>query len=87
VLLVTGLLTTFCKYTKSAKWYDGFVQNLVTVLQIHQGLCMFNYVQRGAGLHLSEPNVKGLGVGWNHFFGTHCRLLQDQPSHDSRSWM
>jgi len=57
VLLVTELLTTFCKYRKSAKWYNGFVQNLVTVLQIRQGLCKFNYVQRGAGLHLPEPNV------------------------------
>jgi len=36
---------------------NGFVQNLVTVLQIHQGLCMINYVQRGAGLYLPEPNV------------------------------
>jgi len=29
----------------------------VTVLQIHQGMRTFNYVQRGAGLHLPEPNV------------------------------
>jgi len=29
----------------------------VTVIQIHQGLCTFNYVQHGAGLHLPEPNV------------------------------
>jgi len=34
-----------------------FVHNLVTVIQIHQGLCMFNYVKRGAGLHLSGANV------------------------------
>jgi len=28
-----------------------------SVIQIHQGVCVFNYVQRDAGLHLSEPNV------------------------------
>jgi len=31
----------FCKYWKSVKWYDEFVQNLVTVTQIHPGLCKF----------------------------------------------
>jgi len=29
----------------------------MTVLQIHQGLYVINYVQRGATLHLPEPNV------------------------------
>jgi len=57
VLLVTAFLTTFCNNRKSGKSYDGFVQNLVTVIKIHQGLCTFNYVQCGAGLYLSEPNV------------------------------
>jgi len=33
----------------------------VTAVQIHQGLCSLNYVQHGAGLHLSEPNVYGGG--------------------------
>ena len=45
---------------------DFFLQNSVTVIKIHQCLCTFNYVQCGAGLHLSEPNVRG------PFFGTHC---------------
>jgi len=50
------------------KWYNGFAQNLVTIIQIHQGLCMFNYVQCGAGLHLSEKNV----LVWSLFGDTHC---------------
>jgi len=35
---VTSNLTSFCKNRKSFKYYNGFVQNLVTVTQIHQGL-------------------------------------------------
>jgi len=42
----------------------------VTAVQIHQGLCSLNYVQHGAGLHLSEPTVYG-----GHFFGTHCSII------------
>jgi len=33
------------------------LQNSVTPIQI--GLCIFNYVHRGAGLHLSKPNFYG----------------------------
>ena len=42
---------------------------------------MFNYVQRSADLHLSEPNVYG-----SHFFGTHgsCFLTIMTGRHTNR---
>jgi len=39
------------------KRYNRFVQNLVTIAQIHQSLRMFNYVEFSAGLHLPVQNV------------------------------
>jgi len=44
-------------FSRSAESYDGFVQNFVTVIQIHEGLCMLNYEQCDSGLHSLEPNV------------------------------
>jgi len=48
-----NFLTTFCKCWKSVKWYDGFTQKLVTVIQIHPGL--FMHATR-CSLHLSQSN-------------------------------
>jgi len=55
----TSNLKAFCKNRKSFKCYNEFVQNLVTIIQILQGLRlrMVNYVEFCAGLHLSVQNV------------------------------
>jgi len=57
-----------------AKWYDGFVQNLVTVIQIHEGLCMFNYELQLCATRCRFALVGAKHLG-GHFLGTHCSLF------------
>ena len=52
--------------------YEVFVQNLVTVIQVHQGLCVLNYVEVSAGLHLTVQHVYGYIIQHATTCTPHC---------------
>ena len=46
-------------------YYNGFVQNLVSMTQMHQGLCMFNYVIRCRFAVVSTKMFSGITFFWD----------------------